>query len=66
MLTLVIVLSLIVGVILAGALLAGGRHHCQAKQRRRIIARQQYMSEQRLHQLTQDAVARMLEAARRR
>lgn len=67
MVSLVIVLgSLTVCVILVRELLASWRELRLARGRRAAIDREELRAEQRLHQLTQDAVAQMLEAARRR
>lgn len=47
-------------------LLPSGQKWRLARQRRAAIAREELRAEQRLHQLMQEAVAQMLEAARRR
>lgn len=67
MVTLVVVLGVVtIGVILARELLCTWRELQLARGRRAAIGREALRAEQRLHQLTQDAVAQMLDAARRR
>jgi len=67
MATFIIVLGILtIGVVLVRELLASARELRETRIRRAVIDREALRAEQRLHQLTQDAVARMLEAARRR
>jgi len=65
-LTLLVILALLaIAVVLALGLLVSGRRRRLTRHRRAAIAREEMGAEQRLQQLTQEAVARMLEAARR-
>jgi hypothetical protein len=67
MVTLVVVLAVLtIGVVLVRELLVGLSEYRRRRGTRQVIAREQLRAEQQLHQLTQDAVARMLEAARHR
>ena len=64
--TLVVVLGILtIAVVLVRGLLVGLRDLRLARGRRTTSDHEALRAEQRLHQLTQDAVARMLETARR-
>jgi hypothetical protein len=67
MLTLIVVLSVLaISTVLMRELLVEAGKYRRAQAARRRAAVERLRAERRLHQLTQDAVAQMLEAVRRR